>query len=165
VAEEPPAPSYWTTTSAQPGGWEPPETHRFAGVAWRGVAFLIDLIVLGAYWWVLLFTPLSTSLGGPPLAALLVVGPMLYFLVGWARFGTTLGMRVLGLRVVRARDGGPIGYSTAAVRLVALAVLIAACIVLVGFGLIALPIVLDPRRRGIHDRVAETLVLRPAFRR
>jgi uncharacterized RDD family membrane protein YckC len=162
MADSEPAPTYWTIPPVV--AWVPPPTVRFAGVAWRGIAFLVDLVFFATYWWVLFTTPVGPALNGPLLAALLVGGPVLYFTLGWGRFGTTVGMRILRLRVVRAFDGGPIGFKTAAVRAIALMVLLVTCVAIVGFGLIALPIVLDPRRRGIHDQVAGTLVLRPANR-
>jgi uncharacterized RDD family membrane protein YckC len=125
---------------------------------------LIDAVFFAGYWWVLLSPPLGPALNGPVLATLLVGGPVLYLALGWGRFGTTVGMRVLNLSIRRAVDGGRIGYKTAALRAVAFTVLLATCAALIGFGLITLPIVLDKRRRGIHDHVAGTVVLRPANR-
>lgn len=152
-------PTYWT---APPAEWEPPASVRFTGVVLRSAAFFIDLVLLAIYWSALLFTPVGTLLNGPVLAALLFVVPFLYLALGWGRSGTTIGMRVLGLRIVRGRDGGPIGYGTAALRLGAFTVILVAGIGLVGLGLIALPMVLDRRRRGLHDRIAQTVVVRPA---
>jgi uncharacterized RDD family membrane protein YckC len=161
VADPQPAPTYW---APPPLEWAPPSTARFAGVAWRGIAFLIDLTFFAIYWWLLLSTPVGPALNGPVLAALLFGGPVLYLTLGWGRFGTTVGMRVLSLRIVRSGDGGPIGYRAAALRAVALLMLLVTCVAAIGFGLITLPIVLDKRRMGIHDRVAGTVVLRPANR-
>ena len=49
-----------------------------------------------------------------------IILAFLYFPFFWARGGQTLGMKPFGLRVVRDRDGGRIGWGTALLRLVGL---------------------------------------------
>lgn len=137
-----------------------PPTLRATGIALRAVAFLVDLAVWSVYWGVLLSS--GRSLNGPVLAFLLVAPPFVYFPIAWGQFGTTLGMRLLRLRIVRATNGARIGYRTALIRFSVAVGLAILSIVLVGLALIALPMVTDQCRRGLHDRVADTLVVRPA---
>jgi uncharacterized RDD family membrane protein YckC len=67
--------------------------------------------------------------------------------------GATLGQRALGLRVVRG-DGGRPGFLRALVRVIGL---------LAGFapgGLGVLWIAFDREKRGFHDHLARTYVVR-----
>jgi uncharacterized RDD family membrane protein YckC len=79
---------------------------------------------------------------------------LLYFPFFWARGGQTLGMKPFGLRVVRDRDGGRIGWGTALLRLVGLWV--AAAVLYIGF----IWIFIDKRRRGWQDLIARTVVIK-----
>jgi len=79
---------------------------------------------------------------------------LLYFPFFWARGGQTLGMKPFGLRVVRDRDGGRIGWGTALLRLVGLWV--AAAVLYIGF----IWIFIDKRRRGWQDLIAGTVVIK-----
>ena len=79
---------------------------------------------------------------------------VLYFVLLWVKRGATIGQSVLGLRVVRRADGGPIGWGTAIVRYIVL------CI---GFAVIYLGVIwvaFDDRKRGWHDLAAGTLVVK-----
>lgn len=76
-----------------------------------------------------------------------------YFVVFWSTTGQTPGNRLLHIRVVRAGDLGPLRPRRAALRLVAL--MIAAAPFLAGF----LPVLVDERRRGLHDLLARTVVI------
>jgi uncharacterized RDD family membrane protein YckC len=78
---------------------------------------------------------------------------MAYFVVGWARGGQTLGMKMAGIRVVRDRDGGRIGWGAAIVRLIGY--WISAAVFYLGF----IWILIDGRRRGWHDLLAGTVVI------
>ena len=74
----------------------------------------------------------------------------------WWKRGATPGMQLLGLRVVRAIDGGPIEGSMAAVRgLVFWIELFVSPIGLVGFIWAAF----EPRKRAVHDMGAGTVVI------
>lgn len=85
-------------------------------------------------------------------AALFLV-PALYFAFATARFGTTLGKRLLGLRVVRL-DGRPLTLLESVERFGAYFG------VLGTLGLGMLDLWRDPNRRLAHDRAAETVVVR-----
>jgi len=79
---------------------------------------------------------------------------ILYFPFFWARGGQTPGMRPFGLRVVRDRDGGSIGWGTAFLRLLGLWV--AASVFYLGY----VWIFIDKRRRGWQDLIAGTIVVK-----
>jgi uncharacterized RDD family membrane protein YckC len=80
----------------------------------------------------------------------IVVG--IYFVLFWSTAGQTPGMRVMGLRV-RTPDGQHPGVGRSIVRLIGLGLAIIP--LFAGF----LPVLVDDRRRGIHDMLAGTLVV------
>jgi uncharacterized RDD family membrane protein YckC len=82
--------------------------------------------------------------GWPPVAVLVVADT---FFIGL--FGQTPGMAVTGLRCVSFADGGAIGLLRGFVRAVLLALVIPA-------------VIMDELRRGLHDRAAGSIVVRPA---
>jgi uncharacterized RDD family membrane protein YckC len=117
-------------------------------------------VLFVAYSW-LVVTIAPRPLG--PILGLLVAGPMVYLLLTWVILGGTPAMRLMGLRIHRAADGGPIGYRTAAIRLLVFVATVLGSVLIVGLVLF-LPTVLDDTRRAIHDRVAGTVVTRRALR-
>ncbi len=84
------------------------------------------------------------------LALVVQVGYWIYF---WGSSGSTLGMRLLHLKVVDADTGGPIGYARATVRFLMSIVNSWACYI--GWIWVAF----DPRKQGWHDKVANSVVL------
>ena len=101
---------------------------------------------------------LSRTLGALLWPALLLAVPLLYFGVLWAWSGQTPGMSMFRIRVVRRRDGGPIGAVAAVVRL--FGQYLSGAILWLGF----LWAFFDIYRRGWHDLLAGTIVVRdPAF--
>jgi len=84
-------------------------------------------------------------------ALVVTVGYWIYF---WGSTGQTLGMRLLRLRIVDAKTGGPIGYGRAAIRLLMTIVNSWACYI--GWIWVAF----DPRKQGWHDKVADSVVIR-----
>ncbi len=154
----------------------------FAGHGARFGAYLLDVIILGfvtGILSVLLLVATAASIDwaairdfhpagattaevthvfGPIFALIpgfLLIGllGLCYFPFFWARDGQTPGMRVAGIRVVRDRDGGPIGWGTAVLRLIGFWV--SGAILWLGF----IWILIDGRRRGWHDLVAGTCVI------
>lgn len=85
-------------------------------------------------------------------AALFLV-PAIYFAVATARWGTTIGKRLLGLRVVRL-DGRPLTLFEGIERFGAYFGLLGT----LGLGL--LDLWRDPNRRLGHDRAVDTVVIR-----
>jgi uncharacterized RDD family membrane protein YckC len=82
--------------------------------------------------------------------ALWLVG---YFVVFWSATGQTPGNRLLQIRVCRAADGAPPSAAAAVLRFAGL--ILAALPLFAGF----LPILVDDRRRGVHDMLAGTVVV------
>ena len=84
------------------------------------------------------------------LALVVQVGYWIYF---WGSSGSTLGMRLLHLKIVDANTGGPIGYGRATARFLMSIVNTWACYI--GWIWVAF----DPRKQGWHDKVANSVVL------
>ncbi|MFQ5883397.1 MAG: RDD family protein [Candidatus Methylomirabilales bacterium] len=89
---------------------------------------------------------------GVALAAALVVS-LAYHVLCWGHGGQTPGMMLLGLQVVR-EDGEEIGYIRAFLRWVGY------LFALLPLGLGMLLVFFQPRRRGLHDLLAGTCVIR-----
>ncbi|MEO5899320.1 MAG: RDD family protein [Ilumatobacteraceae bacterium] len=89
-----------------------------------------------------------------------LAGFFVYSAVMVALLGRTVGKIASGLRIVRAEDGGPVGWTAAVMR--ALVPLTAGVVPTVGFTL-TLGVygfaVFGPLRQGLHDRAAGTLVV------
>jgi uncharacterized RDD family membrane protein YckC len=128
----------------------------------RILAGLIDLGILA--FMMLALAYLTTRVGGyplrllptPALAALGVVGFFMvagYYLFFWSLSGQTMGKLLTGLRVVKV-EGGALGFKRALGR--GLGILLS--ILPLGAGFLGLWS--DPDRRGWHDRVASTKVIR-----
>lgn len=129
-------------------------------------AAIIDGLLMGVPWgfvMVILFldgepasarVPLSFTLAGTVLAAT-------YEIVGTALFGQTVGKHVVGIRVCSGRDLDRPGWLRAGKRWGIY--LVAGYVPFVGWlltALIPLPLTWDQNRQGLHDKFADTLVLR-----
>lgn len=139
-----------------------PAPDGYAGFVTRAVAIVVDAIVIdviailagGA---VNLVASLFGHHGSINLfqalfgAAAWIVWSALYFFVFWTLTGQTPGSRLLGIRVLSA-SGGRVGPVQGLRRVVGLA--LAALPLGAGF----LPVLTDERRRGLHDRIAGTVV-------
>jgi len=139
---------------------EAPPPAAAAGFGHRLAAYLFDGLVLDGVR-SLVMAGLGWELQpteGIGLARFLMLAMALsavYHIFCWARFGATPGKALLGLRVVRAGDDGPVGVGTAALRWV-------------GYLLSSLPFgygffaaLADPAKRTWHDRLSKTRVVRP----
>jgi uncharacterized RDD family membrane protein YckC len=123
-------------TPSDARGWEPAPLFR------RFWALVLDwvLCVLASY--ALTFDP-RVDAWAP---VVVLIGMYGIFL---GLFGQTPGMFLTGLRCVSVVDGRPVGIPRALLRGVLLAVVIPA-------------LIMDERRRGLHDRAAGSIVLAPA---
>jgi len=137
----------------------------YAGIATRAVALAVDMaivqVVIFAAGAVLTLT--ASLIGGFDLgtvtkvlaAAAWAAAIAGYFVTFWATVGQTPGMRMMDLRVCTA-GGVPPGVGRSIVRVVGLALAIIP--LFAGF----LPVLVDDRRRGLHDFLASTVVLHAA---
>lgn len=136
----------------------------FAGLATRTLAFALDAALInGLAWFVGTVIALGLGLLGVPgelktwLAAigtvLAVVWTIAYFSFFWSSSGQTPGNRVLQIRVQDAATGGPLRARRALLRVVALP--LSALPLCAGF----LLILVDGRRRALHDHIARTTVV------
>ncbi|HET7676597.1 MAG TPA: RDD family protein, partial [Candidatus Limnocylindrales bacterium] len=104
-------PSHW---QAAPPAPEAPPGWRYAGFWIRLAAYLIDSVVLGAIFGASVVADMLLPLRGPagPLFALASLVYLLYLPVLWWR-GQTVGMRLLGLHLVRADGNGRLSLGRA----------------------------------------------------
>ncbi|HYO44412.1 MAG TPA: RDD family protein [Candidatus Limnocylindrales bacterium] len=79
---------------------------------------------------------------------------LLYFPFFWGRGGQTPGAKLMKIRVVSDEDGSPIGMGTGFVRL--FGYFVSGLVFSVGF----IWILIDLRRRGWHDLIAGTCVVK-----
>ena len=189
AAPPPEQPTAWSgyqapASAMSPGG--PAPGWAYAGFWVRTIAWIIDGFILGIIASVFSFVVLMVAaaiglgtaatgtlsadgtmtseqvavLGVTAFLALTIVGiallaiTVLYFVVLWVKRGATIGQSILGLRVARERDGGPIGWGAAILRYIML---------MIGFWIFYLGVIwvaFEPRKRGWHDMVAGTLVVK-----
>jgi len=152
-------------TSPTPSTWEAPEPLAgpapgvaFADHGERLVAYIIDVVITFAIIIVLaivggLLAATVPLLSIIPFLAIIVI-PLVYFPYYWAKTGQTPGMKQQGIRVVRDRDGGPITTGTAILRLIGYWV--SGLVFYIGY----IWIFIDKRRRGWHDLIAGTVVVK-----
>jgi uncharacterized RDD family membrane protein YckC len=135
----------------------------YAGLVSRTVAVAIDAVTLtigfaiasGVLGLILsLFTAVEVSSPGAVLGAAAMWSVVVsgYFVLFWTLTGETPGMRLMALRVI-SRDGDPLGFGQALLRLIG--AILAAIPFFAGY----LLILVDDRRRGLHDMIAGTTVI------
>ena len=135
----------------------------YAGLVSRAVAVAIDAVTLtigfaiasGVFGLILsLFTAVEVSSPGAVLGAAAIWSLVVasYFVLFWTLTGETPGMRLMALCVINA-DGDPLGFGQALLRLIG--AILAAIPFFAGY----LLILVDDRRRGLHDMIAGTTVI------
>jgi len=112
-------------------------------LALAGLGFAINLV-----------TGKQVNLTSRQILALIaiIIWEFVYFAYQWALGGKTIGMALLGIRVV-ATDGDPITPKQAVIRTVTLP------LSFLLFGLGFLGILLNKDRHALHDRLAKTVVV------
>ena len=136
---------------------------RLAAYIIDGLFLLIPEAVVGAAIGSAVFFGQGANEWGAARAWVTVVSLLIhaaYFVGFWAARGQTPGMMLLRLRVVRADTGQPVDASAALVRFLPFAVILLPLIGLLMALLIAVSTAIDQRKQGIHDRLANTLVVR-----
>ena len=135
----------------------------YTGLVTRAIAFAIDALIIDlAAITVVAIVALALSLFEVPsvvATALAAIGAVVflvwtaaYFVTFWSTTGQTPGARVMRFRVLTP-DAGHIGPKRALVRLVGM--VLAAIPLLAGYFMV----LFDDRRRGLHDRLARTVVV------
>ena len=174
-AAAPPAPP--PAAPAPPSSWETPQDltagpapgYLFGGAGERLVAYIVDILITGV---VVTLLAIALALvigagvatgadflagaGAVALVIAVIIVPLAYFPWFWFRDGATPGMRIFGLRVVRDRDGGPISGGQAILRL--FGYWIDGLVFYLGY----IWILIDKRKRGWHDLIAGTVVVKRA---
>ncbi len=119
---------------------------------------MLDAMALTVPWFVL--TGLAAATASTLLTAMSLMvmffGPALYFIACWASGGQTLGYRALGLKLVRT-DGSQPGVGSAIARCLGIMI----CLFMLVPGALGLLWMLwDDRRQALHDKMADTLVVK-----
>jgi uncharacterized RDD family membrane protein YckC len=139
----PPPPGY------VPGAWAPAAYAvgpRFAGFWIRFAAYFIDgFVMLG-----LILVCLVIIFVGWVAMPFVLLGYMPWM---WWKKGATLGQKAMGIRVVRAVDGGPISGGQAVLRYIGF--FVSGAVFDLGFIWAAF----EPRKRAWHDIIADTVVI------
>jgi uncharacterized RDD family membrane protein YckC len=136
---------------------------HYAGIVTRVTAFAIDAAVSVALYLLFLFlvqigweyiTNHTITWGDHRIITIVgfVVWAIIYFALPWSTSGRTLGMAIVGLRVVRA-DGSPVNFGHAVVRIVTLPL----SLLFLGIGILVM--LVQPERRALHDLIAGTAVV------
>jgi uncharacterized RDD family membrane protein YckC len=139
---------------------------RYAGFWLRALAYLLDTLVAAGLFFVVALV--AAALPGSGTGA--AIGAAILIIVGvggWlalqivipGRTGGTLGMRALGIWIVREQDGSQIGYALAAGRL---GVWLALGWLTIGIGTIVdvAFVAFDARKQAVHDKACSTLVIK-----
>jgi len=135
----------------------------YAGLVTRVLAFAADAIVINVVgWFVAAVVSLGLSLLDVPAGVedtILAIGSLCglvwsgaYFVFFWSTTGQTPGNRLLRIRVLDAHTNAPPRARKALLRLIVLP--LSAIPLCAGF----LLILVDKRRRALHDRIARTVV-------
>jgi uncharacterized RDD family membrane protein YckC len=142
----------------------PAATPTYEGLVTRAVAFTVDAALINlAALVVSVSVGLALSVLDPSNeienVALAVAGvayllwTVSYFVTFWSTTGQTPGNRLLRIRVCRAADGEVLRPRRSLLRLGAM--VLCALPLFAGF----LPILLDRRRRGLHDMIAGSVAV------
>jgi uncharacterized RDD family membrane protein YckC len=145
---------------------EAPETQQLASIAQRIGGALVDglltsmVVVVPMLLGLIDLDDLEQGLPGPVLVGLFLFGAM-YTIVLTAIWGQTLGKIAMGTRVEVDGEGSVPGWRRSALRWALPGVAGRLPVVGLWVSLIVMgSLVLDPRRRGLHDRLAGTVVVK-----
>jgi uncharacterized RDD family membrane protein YckC len=150
----------------QPSSWQAPEPEagpapgtEFASPGARLVGYIVDVIVISVA--VIVCTILGALLAVviPVLGVLAIIlavifVPLVYFPYFWSKTGQTPGQKMMGIKVVRDSDGGPITMGSAVLRLIGYWV--SGFVFYLGY----IWIFIDKRKRGWFDLIAGTVVIK-----
>ena len=156
VSAPPTSPTSWVAPEVAPG---PGPGIEFGGPGPRLVGYIVDtLIVLAAVFAIVvvfgLLAVVVPAIGALGLIVGVVVVPLAYFPYFWAKTGQTPGMKIMNIKVVRDKDGGPVSMGQAILRLVGFWV--SGLVFYLGY----IWIFIDKRQRGWFDLIAGTVVIK-----
>ena len=126
-----------------------------AGFWIRVVAYVIDAVLVGvaaSFAGGGALVPSSDGVNYQMNGTGMLIGAV-YFVGAWALFGTTVGMRVFGMRIVMA-GGAKLTPVAAVIRF--LGMILSFVVVLIGVIWVAF----DKNKQGWHDKLAGTYVIR-----
>jgi uncharacterized RDD family membrane protein YckC len=136
------------------------EKVRFAGFWIRCAAMLIDCLIIFLLTFPLLYyiygdlVFTSTKIiKGPADFIISIVVPTLLAIVLWIKFKGTPGKTMLGLNIVDFKTGGALNVKQSILRQIGYLIMILP----IGLGFIL--IAFDPKKRGWHDKMAESAVV------
>jgi uncharacterized RDD family membrane protein YckC len=150
----------------QPTNWVAPQSAagpgpgmEFGGPGARLVGYIVDILIVTAaiFALVVVFGLLAAALpvlGTIGLFFSIVAVPLAYFPYFWAKSGQTPGMKMMKIKVVRDKDGGPITAGQAVLRLIGYWV--SGAVFYIGY----IWIFIDKRQRGWFDLIAGTIVIK-----
>ncbi len=127
----------------------------YAGFGTRFIAWLIDGVIISLLGWLMgIFLGVNAFEASWGVIWFNNILSLLYFIVmeGGSK-NATIGKQLVGIRVTDMQ-GAPIGYDKAALRNICK--ILSALILLIGFIMIAF----TERKQGLHDSIANTLVVR-----
>jgi uncharacterized RDD family membrane protein YckC len=142
------------------------EVIMFYGGFWRRLsAFLIDSLLIGIVYFLMLIIlspelrtggSVSDQIIGISTLSTIIAGP-LYWTVSIGKWGKSFGKLALGLKVVRV-DGSQVSYLRAFARFCAYS------LSYLTWGIGFLIIAFNRKKRGLHDYICDTVVIRHSRR-
>ena len=147
-------PTPWSAPEGEAG---PAPGVSFGSPGARLVGYIVDVVIqFGLSIALILASTILTAIFAPLgilafLASLLFL--FLYFPYFWQRSGQTPGMRLMQIKVVRDKDGGPVTWGAAFLRLIGY--WISGLVFYLGY----IWIFIDKRKRGWYDLIAGTVVI------
>lgn len=146
---------------------------RYAAWFSRFIAYLIDGFIIGLVVTAIYFVGVVVILGGMSVDSagnvsggasaglglvVILIGGIIGFLwkpFFWSHGGQTPGYKMLGMRVVRARDGGPVSFGTGILRMIGYII----NDIVFGIPLGFIWAGFDSAKQGWHDKIAGTVVI------
>jgi len=166
-------PAQRSASAAAASAYAAPEPQvQYQGVAIRFVALIIDGLILGIIDYILIFlftgsaTTIDTSTGAVSLGpaypayyvALGIVLGLFYFTLLLGRYGQSVGMMAVKIKVVSEADSGPITYGAAFIRTILL--YIDQIPYVIPYLLGAILIWTSDKKQRLGDRVAHTVMVK-----
>ncbi len=153
---DPQQPAPWVAPEAVPG---PGPGIEFGGPGARLVGYIVDTLIVAAavFALIIVFGLLATIvpiLGGLGLLVGVIIVPLAYFPYFWSKSGQTPGMKMMNIKVVSDKDGGPLTMGQSILRLIGYWV--SSFVFYLGF----IWIFIDKRQRGWFDLIAGTVVIK-----